>query len=264
MFNFKCTWILKAMHYFSETTCCPQQRFYGKQWTSHYGAGRIHVPGTSYFLLCGQNPPESLVSMWVVDTTSWFRFLEEPDEDSKPNSLTLAGLNCPSNVQTEGPPGWHSGRPQGQPWHSWELKPGQGVCCCSVAKSCLTLLLPHARQAPLSIRFPRQEYWSGLPFPSLGDFPDPRIEPAFPALAGEFFVTESPGNLGKSKYSSNVLTKIQTAQFKLLVSGSQLHRIKEQPGENLEKILMLCPTPVVLLQRVWGGACSLILKHKQG
>ena len=41
--------------------------------------------------------------------------------------------------------------------------------------------------------FPRQEYWSGLPFPSLGDLPDPGIEPTSPALAGGFFTTERPG-----------------------------------------------------------------------
>ena len=38
--------------------------------------------------------------------------------------------------------------------------------------------------------FPRQEYWSGLPFPSPVDLPDPGIEPASPALAGRFFITE--------------------------------------------------------------------------
>ena len=37
--------------------------------------------------------------------------------------------------------------------------------------------------------FPRQEYWSGLPFPSPGDLPDPGIEPAPPAFAGRFFTT---------------------------------------------------------------------------
>ena len=37
-----------------------------------------------------------------------------------------------------------------------------------------------ARQAPLSIGFPRQEYWNGLPFPPPGDLPDPRIEPLSP------------------------------------------------------------------------------------
>ena len=50
-----------------------------------------------------------------------------------------------------------------------------------------------ACQAPLSVGFPRQEYWSGLPFPSLGDLPDPGIEPTSPALAGGFFTTAPPG-----------------------------------------------------------------------
>ena len=46
-----------------------------------------------------------------------------------------------------------------------------------------------ARQAPLSMEFSRQEYWSGLSFPSPGDLPDPGIEPAPPALAGGVFTT---------------------------------------------------------------------------
>ncbi|ELR53454.1 hypothetical protein M91_07156, partial [Bos mutus] len=49
-------------------------------------------------------------------------------------------------------------------------------------------------QAPLSMGFSRQEYWSGLPFPSPGDLPDPGIEPGsltFPALAGKFFTTSA-------------------------------------------------------------------------
>ena len=49
------------------------------------------------------------------------------------------------------------------------------------------------RQAPLSVGFLRQEYWRGLPFPPLGDLPDPGIEPASTALAGGFFTTEPPG-----------------------------------------------------------------------
>ena len=48
-----------------------------------------------------------------------------------------------------------------------------------------------ARQAPLSMGFPRQEYWSGLLFPSLGDLIDPGIEPMFPALAGGFFTAKT-------------------------------------------------------------------------
>ena len=50
-----------------------------------------------------------------------------------------------------------------------------------------------AHQASLTMRFPRQEYWSGLPFPSPGDLTDPRIESTSPALAGGFFTTEPSG-----------------------------------------------------------------------
>ena len=49
-----------------------------------------------------------------------------------------------------------------------------------------------AHQAPLSVGFPGQEYWSGLPFPSPGGLPDPGIEPVSPELSGGFFTTESP------------------------------------------------------------------------
>ena len=51
------------------------------------------------------------------------------------------------------------------------------------------------RQAPVSMGFPRQEYWSGLPFPSPGDVPNPGIEPgslASPALPVGFFTTVAP------------------------------------------------------------------------
>ena len=50
-----------------------------------------------------------------------------------------------------------------------------------------------ARQALLSMGFLRQEYWSGLPFSSPGDLPDPRIKTMSPALAGGFFTTEPIG-----------------------------------------------------------------------
>ena len=44
-----------------------------------------------------------------------------------------------------------------------------------------------ACQFPLSIELSRQEYWSGLPFPSPGNLPDPGVEPRSPVLAGRFF-----------------------------------------------------------------------------
>ena len=65
----------------------------------------------------------------------------------------------------------------------------------SVTQFCLTTCEPWtvARQAPLPVGLPRQEHWSELPFSSLGDPPNPEIEPespVSPALAGRFFTTE--------------------------------------------------------------------------
>ena len=66
-------------------------------------------------------------------------------------------------------------------------------CCCLVAKLCPTLTTPLtlAQQAPLSMGFLRQQYWSELPFPSPGDLPDLGIKLSSAALAGRFFTTES-------------------------------------------------------------------------
>ena len=52
-----------------------------------------------------------------------------------------------------------------------------------------------AHEAPLSTGFPRQEYWSGLPFPSPRDLPNPGVQTKYPALAGGFFTTEPSGKL---------------------------------------------------------------------
>ena len=51
-----------------------------------------------------------------------------------------------------------------------------------------------AHQAPPSMEFTRQEYWSGLPFPPPGDLPDPGIEPESPTLQADALPSESPGN----------------------------------------------------------------------
>ena len=51
-----------------------------------------------------------------------------------------------------------------------------------------------AHKAPPSMGFSRQEYWSGLPFSSPGDLPDPGIEPWSPALQADVLLSEPPGN----------------------------------------------------------------------
>ena len=65
-----------------------------------------------------------------------------------------------------------------------------------VARLCPTLLTPWiiACQAPLSLGFCRREYWTGLPFPSPGDVPDPGIELDSPALQADSLPSEPPGN----------------------------------------------------------------------
>ena len=114
------------------------------------------------------------------------------------------------------------------------------LCACFITKMCLTLCDPvdyslpvytsllcvlscfsHvrlsvtswtvARQAALSMGFSRQEYWSGLPFPSPGDLPDPGIEPGTPALQADSLLSELPGKqicieyLPNDSFSSNYL-----------------------------------------------------------
>ena len=71
------------------------------------------------------------------------------------------------------------------------------VCCGDlVTKLCLTLSTPWtvAHQPPLSVGFPRQEHWSGLPFPSPGDLSNPGIKPrSRPALQEDSLLTEPLG-----------------------------------------------------------------------
>ena len=94
-------------------------------------------------------------------------------------------------------------------WLSRESSPfpGQLISCSSLVLSHVWLCVTPstvARQAPLSMEFSRQEYWSGLPFPPPGDLPNPGIEPMSPALAGGFFTPELPG---KPKNTSAGLLK---------------------------------------------------------
>ena len=61
-----------------------------------------------------------------------------------------------------------------------------------VAHLCPTLCNPMDCMAPLSMEFSRQEYWSGLPFPSPEDLPDPGIEPRSPTLQADSLQSEPP------------------------------------------------------------------------
>ena len=66
-----------------------------------------------------------------------------------------------------------------------------------------------AHQAPLSLGFPRQEYWSGLPFPTPGDFPNPGVQSVSPVLAGRFFTTEPSAKLREINRMTQFLLKVE-------------------------------------------------------
>ena len=106
--------------------------------------------------------------------------------------------------------GHHKGNPDSQRWEGFKVtRKGPGttkgwrtgaVFAINLLLSCfshiwlLVTLWTVAHQAPLSMGFSRQEYWSGLPFPPPGDLPHPGIEPeslTSPASAGGFFTTST-------------------------------------------------------------------------
>ena len=76
----------------------------------------------------------------------------------------------------------------------------ENVCVCySVVSDSFVIPWTVARQAPLSMGFPRQEYWSGLPLPSPGDLAHREMEPRSPALQADSLPSEPPGK-PKRKY----------------------------------------------------------------
>ena len=88
------------------------------------------------------------------------------------------------------------------------------MCVCALSRVRL-FVTPWtvAHQAPLSMGFSRQDYWSKLPFPSLGDHPNPGIEPGSlvsVALAGDFFTTVPTSNKywGKEAFNVNMIVNL--------------------------------------------------------
>ena len=77
-----------------------------------------------------------------------------------------------------------------------------------------------AHQDSLSMGFPRQEYWSGLPFPSLGDLPDSGIKPRSPSLKTDSLLSEPPGSRGKSRVSGSYFSGLRALNSIWLVAVS--------------------------------------------
>ena len=75
-----------------------------------------------------------------------------------------------------------------------------------------TALWTVAYQAPPSMAFSRHEYWSGLPFPSPGDLPDPAIKPRSPVLEADTLTSETPGKTGSVTKSCPNLATLWTEE----------------------------------------------------
>ena len=96
--------------------------------------------------------------------------------------------------------------------------------CCLVAKSCPTLCDPWTItcQAPLSMGFPRQEYWNGLLFPSPGDLPDPGIKPGSLALQADSLPSEPAGNPEPLTIESKH-TRVKEKQVGIIRNSGRTH-----------------------------------------
>ena len=109
----------------------------------------------------------------------------------------------------------------------WATKLKMQLGCKSESLSHLWLFVTPwtvAPQAPLSMEFSRQEYWSGLPFPSPGDLLDPEIEPRFPTFQADSLLTEPPGQsvgrgLNKGSMTFHRLNPCQERRGDLLHAG---------------------------------------------
>ena len=94
--------------------------------------------------------------------------------------------------------------------------------------------IPH--QAPLSIEFSRQECWSGLPFPSPGDLPNPGIEPASPALQADSIPSEPPGKPLSAGHMEAILL-FSSVQISHSVMSNSLW------PHGLQHVRLSCPSP---------------------
>ena len=118
-----------------------------------------------------------------------------------------------------------------------------------------------AHQAPLSVGFPRQEYWNGLPLLSSGDLPDPEIEPTSPALAGGFFTTEllgKPGGWLRLLLLSSVQFSHSVVSDSLRPHGLQ-HARFPCPSSNITKTPGACSNLCPLSRRCHSTISSSVV-----
>ena len=117
-----------------------------------------------------------------------------------------------------------------------------------------------ALQAPLSVRFLRQGYWSGLPFPSPGDRPNPRIEPMSPELAGRFFTNEAPGKL--SYYFFILAWRLRNNGHCKAIKNTMVNRLTKKSNTEIHVPLKISKSVISSFSFTTvgfrGGLCSVL------
>ena len=119
-----------------------------------------------------------------------------------------------------------------------------------VTQSCLTLAIQWtvAHQVSPSLGFSRQEYWSGLPFPSPGDLPDPGIKPRSPVLQADTLTSEPPGKQFQfflRLFSNAIFSKKHSLSLSYLISSELLQPSLLFLGQYLDPGLYKSPIPSI-------------------
>ena len=109
------------------------------------------------------------------------------------------------------------------------------VCVCMYVHVLSQLCPTVARQAPLSMGCPRQEYWGGLPFPTAGDLSDTGIKPkslASPAMAGGFFTTAPPRKPIEGSYFNITKPINDKSTANIILNGEKVKPFPLRPGKR--------------------------------
>ena len=106
-----------------------------------------------------------------------------------------------------------------------------------------------ARQAPLSMEFSRQEYWSGLPFPSPGYLPNPRIEPGSPALQADALSSEPPGKVLVMYNPYLKLGEAEDDHYRFRNTRNVCNHVSEWEGEHYGRLLASIECPFEICGR---------------
>ena len=163
---------------------------------------------------------------------------ENEDPNAKFLSLQLLCLLTHTHTHgslyfIHGPPKIMISRCQRLPYYNFLGAMNELQVCVLVAHFVSDFVTPwtldQSRQAPLSMEFSRQEYWSGLPFPSPGDLPGPRIKPRSPALQADSLPSETPVKPTEIHRPPKTVYKHLCVKCIVLLSkGTDLQNIKNQ------------------------------------